>query len=599
MTIMQIGYALVVVAIGLMIYASSVGAVKTSDPPCVFNALCTCTSGYVDNFGTVQCLNVPFPAMPNALNTSKVYSLKMDNTGLTEIGSLFLQGTGLYRLEISRNPIYEVTDDAFYGLERSLRELILKYDGLIEVPTKSIRYLQNLHHLDLSGNEISVIERDSFRGLQNALEHLIISDNSISHIPIDAFHGLPNLDTLDLSSNNLHEITPDVFREQMNSLVRVNFADNLLSEIPYIPLAMLKSLRHLDLSSNRITGFHIVSDTQPLNIKLALEELHLEHNKINSIQPASFQYFLTVNRTFLDFNPIHIISDNAFQSAKIRELYIRHCRLDFIEPMAFAGLESSLHVLDISGNNITTLPEKLLSSFDFLSEVNVKDNKIYSIFPQSGGSVRFQSDLSEIDLSGERNGPANLQDIKRLDKLRTLTVGRMMSNQLSPDDFLGFGMHLENLRIHHAGLKNVKAHAFTHVPGIKRLDLSENSIDSIEKGAFQEIGHSLVSLKIAHGLSAQMTQLPNDIRELTSLKELDLSNNRLKSIGDNAFHFLKNLETLELNDNLIEQLQKGTFQRDIHQKLEEVALEFNSLRLISMHTFVDLEVCLLAQLILS
>lgn len=586
---MRIGYALVLISIGLMIWASSVGAVKSSDPPCPFNVLCTCSNGYLDNFGTVQCVNVPFPSLPIAMNTSKVYALKMEGTGLTDIGSYFLQATGLYRLEISNNPVYEVSDDAFHGLERSLWELILKSNGLIEIPTKALRYLHKLRHLDLSGNDISVIERDSFRGLQSALENLILADNSITQIPIDAFHGLPNLNTLDLSSNNLHEITPDVFREQMNSLVKLNFADNLLKEIPYIPLAMLKSLRHLDLSSNRITGFQIESEVQPMNIKLALEQLHLEHNEINVIQPAAFQYFLTVNRTFLDFNPIHIVSDNAFQPARIRELYIRHCRLDFIEPSAFAGLESSLQVLDISGNNITTLPEKLFTSFDFLGHVNVKDNKISSIFPKTGAHVAFQSDLYQLDVSGDRNGPTNLQDVKRLDKLRTLTVGKLLSNNLSPDDFIGFGMQLENLRVNHAGLRSVKAHAFMHVRGIKKLDLSENSIDTIEKGAFQEIGHSLVSLKIARGLSSQVSQLP-DIRELTSLRELDLSNNRLKSISDTSFHFLKNLEVLELNDNQIEQIQKGTFQRDIHQRLEEIAIEFNSLRHISTHSFVDLEV---------
>lgn len=588
---MRIGYALVVVCIGLMIWASAVGAERTSDPPCVFNSLCTCSNGYstLDNFGTVQCSSVPFSSMPNAFNTSKVYALKMDNTGLTEIGPYFLQATGLYRLEISRNPLFEVHDDAFHGLERSLWELILHSNGLIEVPTKALRYLHKLHHLDLSGNEIGVIERDSFRGLQNSLEILNLGDNSISQIPIDAFHGLPNLKELDLSSNNLHEITPDVFREQMNSLVKVNFADNLLKEIPYAPLAMLKSLRQLDLSSNQITGFQIETGNQPINSKLALDLMHLEHNEINVIQPGAFQYFLTVNRTFLDFNPIHIISDNAFQSARIRELYIRHCRLDFIEPSAFAGLESSLQVLDISGNNITTLPDKLFNSFDFLGHINVKDNKISSIFPQGVGFASFQSDLFQLDLSGDRNGPTNLQDIKKFDKVRTLTVGRLFSNQLSPDDFLGFGMHLENLKIRHAGLKNIKAHAFVHARGIKRMDLSENTIDTIENGAFQEIGHSLVSLKIAHGFSSQMTQLP-DLRDLTSLSELDLSNNRLKTISDTAFHFLKNLEVLELNDNQIEQLQKGTFQRDIHQKLEEIAMEFNSLRHVTTHSFVDLEV---------
>lgn len=590
---MRIGYALVLITVGLMIWASTIGAAKLPDPPCVFNSLCTCSSGYSDNFGTIQCSNVPFALVPSALNKSKIYALKMEATGLREIDPYFLEGTGLYRLEVSHNPIYEVPDEAFHGLERSLWELILKYNGLIEVPSRSLRYLQKLRHLDLSGNDIYAIDRDCFRGLQNSLEALILADNSITYIPIDAFHGLPHLTTLDLSSNNLHEITPDVFREQMNSLVKVNFADNLLREIPYAPLAMLKALRYLDLSSNRISGFKALDDTpEPINVKLALDTLHLEHNEIIIIQPASFQYFLTVNRTFLDFNPLQVISDGGFQSARIRELYIRYCHLDYIEPSAFSGLESSLQVLDLSGNNITTLPEKILTSFDFLGSINIRDNKIPSLFPQGGGYAGFQSDLYQLDLSGERNGPTNTQDLKKLEKIRTLTLGRLTSNQLQTDDFFGYGMQLENLRINNANLRAIKAHAFLHVRGIKKLDLSENAIDNIDKGAFQDIGHSLMSLKIAHGLSAQMTQLP-DIRELTSLRELDLSNNRLKTISDNAFHFLKSLVVLELNDNQIEVLAKGTFQRDFHQKLEEVSLEFNSLKTLSTHSFVDLEVCIL------
>lgn len=586
---MRFGYALILVTVGLMIWASSVGAVKIADPPCIFNTLCTCSNGYTDNFGTVRCVNVPFSSLPPVLNTSKVYALTMDGTGLADIEPFFFQATSLYHLEISNNPIYDIHADAFQGLDRSLWELILRSNELIDVPTQALRFFKKLRLLDLSGNDISVIEQDSFRGLQNSLENLILADNSISQLPIDAFHGLPNLNTLDLSSNNLRVVTPDVFREQMNSLVKVNFADNLLTEIPFIPLAMLRALRHVDVSSNRITGFQIEDQTQPMNNKLALDQLHLEHNEINVVQPGSFQHFLTVNQTFLDFNPIHIISDNAFQSAQIRELYIRHCRLDFIEPSAFSGLESSLHVLDLSGNNITTLPDQLFSSFDLLGVINLKDNKIFSIFPQTVTFASFQSDLYKLDLSGDRNGATNLHDIKRFEKLRSLTVGRLMSSQLSPDDFMGFGMQLENLKIYHAGLKAIKAHAFMHIRGIKRLDLSENSIDSIEKGAFVEIGHSLMSLKIAHGLSSQMTQVP-DLRELTSLKMLDLSNNRLKSISDTSFHFLKELQMLELNDNQIEQLHKGTFQRDIHHQLEEVAFEFNSLRHISTHSFVDLEV---------
>lgn len=76
---------------------------------------------------------------------------------------------------------------------------------------------------------------------------------------------------------------------------------------------------------------------------------------------------------------------------------------------------------------------------------------------------------------------------------------------------------------------------------------------------FEQIGHSLISFKIAHGFTG--TSLPSDaLRHLTSLQELDFSNNKLTSMSDTSFHFLKNLRLLELHDNRIEQVMKGTFQ---------------------------------------
>lgn len=586
---MKFGYALVVVTIGLMIWASSVKALKAPDSPCAFSSLCTCSNGDVDNLGSVKCSNVDFPAIPDAFNTTKVYMLKMENTGLSEIEPFFLQSTALYRLEISHNPLYYIHDESFSGLGRSLWHLILSYNDLEDIPTNSMRYLQKLQYLDLSGNEISFIKPNSFRGLQNNLQTLILADNSLNTVSGEAFQGLPNLVTLDLSSNNLHEISPDVFREQMNSLTRVILADNLLSEIPYRQVSMLKALKLLDLSKNQITSMKIFHDDQPVDVKLSLQQLHLEHNQIYRLTTAAFQYFLSINQTFLDFNPIHQISDDAFQQARIRELYMRHCRLEIIEPSAFSGLESTLQVLDMSGNNITALPDKLFNSFDLLRTLNLKDNKVISIYPHSTTFTSFQYSLLKLDLSGDKNGPTNLQEIRRLKNLRSLSISKFGSESLSSESFQEFGIELENLKIFQAGLKAIKAHAFQYVRGLKRLDLSENRIDLVEKGAFTEVGHSLISLAITHGFSTQVTQLP-DLRELTSIEELDFSNNRIKTISDTAFHSMKNLRVLKMSDNLMEQLPKGIFQRDIHQKLEEVNFEFNLLRHVSTHTFVDLEV---------
>lgn len=77
-----------------------------------------------------------------------------------------------------------------------------------------------------------------------------------------------------------------------------------------------------------------------------------------------------------------------------------------------------------------------------------------------------------------------------------------------------------------------------------------------------QIGHSLISLKISHGFTG--TALPADpLRHLTSLQELDFSNNKITSMSDTSFHFLKNLRLMELHDNRIEQVMKGTFQVNI------------------------------------
>lgn len=105
-----------------------------------------------------------------------------------------------------------------------------------------------------------------------------------------------------------------------------------------------------------------------------------------------------------------------------------------------------------------------------------------------------------------------------------------------------------------------------------------------------QISHSLTSLKISHGLTNSITSFPVALRPLTSLQYLDLSNNRLSSISDASLHFLTSLRTLELNDNAIDQILKGTFQGDHHSNLQFIALNFNNMKHIEQHTFVDLKV---------
>lgn len=144
--------------------------------------------------------------------------------------------------------------------------------------------------------------------------------------------------------------------------------------------------------------------------------------------------------------------------------------------------------------------------------------------------------------------------------LRSLSLTRLPSTQISKEDFLEFGVELEDLKITRGSLQKINANAFSHIRGLKRLDLSDNRLSNIDDEAFKALGH-LTALKIAHGLASDNHVFPTSIsKHLTALRDLDISNNHLRSIPDTSFHFLKNIQALDFRDNQIDQIVKGTFQ---------------------------------------
>ncbi|XP_067012092.2 chaoptin [Anabrus simplex] len=602
--VVKLGYALVVISMLLMMWASMARARETNTavtyPPCYFNSLCSCSKAEPD-LGIVFCEDVPLPRIPEAINSSKVFMLHLRNNGLWHIEPYFLQGTGVYRLQISENPLPHIPDEAFQGLERSLWELELQHNQLTAVPSRALRHLQKLRLLNLTGNKIAEVSSDMWRGLEGSLLELYLKDNALSTITPDAFSTVPLLETLDLSGNGLVDLEASTFRSGPPRLVRLNLADNQLNAVPYRQLNELHTLRHLDLSYNRIAGLHSSSmnsmvpgagdrgHDQPGRAHWALDTLRLDHNQIQFLPPGAFQQFDTVNRTTLDGNPLASVQVDAFRDARIRELSLRDCGLSELSPGAFNGLEGSLQWLDLSANNLTEMPHHLFQQFDSLRTVYLHDNVIAQSLKPMDNMNGFQRSLFRLDLSGKDMSIVNIQDLRRFQNLRAVSLSRLSQPHLSPEDFLQFGVDLEELRVTQSNVKTLKNHAFMHARGLKRIDLSENSISQIDPEAFSEIGHSLVSLKMAHGLASSMSRVPDEaLRPLVSLQELDLSNNKLRSMPETSFHFLRRMRILELQDNELEEVHKGTFQKDIHERLEEIYMSFNRLNSIPTHAFKDL-----------
>ncbi|XP_017770923.1 PREDICTED: chaoptin isoform X2 [Nicrophorus vespilloides] len=590
--ILRFGYSLVIVTFFLMVWTSMIGAKEVEEvryPPCYFNLLCSCSKAQPD-LGIVRCRDIHMPRIPETINNSKVFMLHLENIGLRNLEPFFLQSTGLYKLTVKHNPLTHIPDEAFLGLERSLWELDLSHNQLTKVPNRALRYLQKLRRLDLAGNDISEILPENWRGLDNSLETLDLSDNCINHLPTDAFSGLPILDTIDLRGNHLRRIDPSVFRDGMGKLANLILADNQLSAIPYQALQPLKMLKTLDISYNCINKIQpeLTSETQNFNYMMNLNTLRLDYNDITIIQSGAFQYFDVLNKTYLNGNPLDTVEENAFRQAKIRELYMRNCGLDEISPLAFAGLENYLQILDLSGNNITTIMPDMFHRLNLLRTLSLRDNLIQGMNALEV-FTGFQYTLYKLDLIDAQKDPISIQDLRRLRNLRFLSLSKLPQPHVSPEDFLDFGVDLEELQIISAGLQSVKNHAFQYVHALRKIDFSENAITAIEPEAFVDIAHSLISLRLSHGFSPSLTTIPAEsFKSLVNLQDLDLSNNRLKSMPDTCFHFLKKLRKLDLQDNVIEEVHKGTFQGDIHSNLEEIYLSFNQIKSIQQHTFVDL-----------
>lgn len=71
--------------------------------------------------------------------------------------------------------------------------------------------------------------------------------------------------------------------------------------------------------------------------------------------------------------------------------------------------------------------------------------------------------------------------------LRYVALSKLTKAQLAPEDFAEFGTDVEHLQINLAHLKTVQNNAFRNIHGLKTIDLSDNSIENIERDAFTDV----------------------------------------------------------------------------------------------------------------
>ncbi|XP_007111357.1 asporin isoform X2 [Physeter macrocephalus] len=283
--------------------------------------------GDADNslFPTREPINpfFPFDLFPTCPFGCQCYSrvVHCSDLGLSSVPSNIPFDTRM--VDLQNNKIMEIKENDFKGLI-SLYALILNNNKLTKIHPKAFLTTKKLRRLYLSHNQLSEIPLN----LPKSLAELRIHDNKVKKIQKETFKGMNSLHVLEMSANPLDNngIEPGAFegvtvfhiriaeakltsipKELPSTLLELHLDYNKISTVELEDFKRYKDLQRLGLGNNRITD---IENGSLANIP-RVREIHLENNKLKKI-PSGLQELKYLQIIFLHSNSITKVGVNDF-----------------------------------------------------------------------------------------------------------------------------------------------------------------------------------------------------------------------------------------------------------------------------------------------
>ena len=157
-----------------------------------------------------------------------------------------------------------------------------------------------------------------------------------------------------------------------------------------------------------------------------------------------------------------------------------------------------------------------------------------------------ETELRIVDLS--RNNILSLPKMKS-NKLSKVTWMNLANNRISsfPADLVGFLKNLQHLNLEYNQIDGLKEMDFANSPSLRELNLAHNQIYEISEKAMQN-SSQLQRLDLSHN---EITRLPSDVFKGLSRLWLDLSHNSLREFPEDIFlrTKVKEIQSLNLANN--------------------------------------------------
>ncbi|XP_057668841.1 protein flightless-1 [Diorhabda carinulata] len=329
---------------------------------------------------------------------------------------------------------------------------------------------------------------------------------------------LPFVRGVDFTRN---DFSGDRFPCAVSSMTGVQWLKLDRTNLEEIPKEMgnLLKLEHLSLTRNHLEKLY--GELTELN---CLRTLNLRHNNIKTSG----------------------IPAELFHLEELSTLDFSHNNLKEVPE----GLDKakSLLVLNLSNNQIESIPNSLFINLTDLLFLDLSENNLETLPPQT----RRLANLQTLILNNNPLGHFQLRQLPSLLNLETLHMRNTQRNLNNFPTNLENLINLTDIDLAQNNLPKVPD-ALYSLPNLKRLNLSENEINELSSA--METWQKLETLNLSHN---QISYLPASLCKLTALRRFYINDNQLDFEGiPSGIGKLGNLELFSAANNRIEMIPEG------------------------------------------
>lgn len=350
----------------------------------------------------------------------------------------------------------------------------------------------------------------------------------------------------------------------------------------------LTDLRSLDLGDNNIWNL----PPEIFCLLYNLKELNVTQNRLQDISNLGFSDWgngptapgkscNTVLETLdMSYNEIRTLPDNGLSSLRaLQKLFLQNNRISSVADHAFVGL-SDMQILNLSTNALTALPPEMFQSSRDIKQIYLNNNSLSVLAP---GLLEGLDQLQILDLSvNELTSEWVNRDT--FSGLVRLIVLNLSYNRITKIDTLLFQdlNNLQFLSLEHNNIARVADGAFTNLKNLHSLSLAHNNIIEVDSGHFSNL--YVLNQLFLDGNRITKVDL-RSFENITKLHDLGLSGNQLSEVPE-AIKILRFLTSLDLGMNRITKVSVTQFEG--LDDLYGLRLVGNKIEKISKDTFAAL-----------